>query len=176
MVDLVRHGHAGLFLFDAGLDNAADILVARIRNDGFRVIVQFLLDGADDGFQLCLRIHAELETGHHLLIALEQLDRIPAALAFLGHARDHVRDLLQRLFNILRKFMLGRELAGRQRLLRGLHQFLCPFALNRRGFHDRHAQQTGQLLHVDHIAALLHNVHHVQGHDDRNTHFEQLGG
>ena len=176
MVDLIRNRHAGLFLLDAGLDDRRDVLITRVRDDGLRVVVQLFLDRRDDLLELVAGILAEPETLEHLFVALEQLDRKPAAVALLGHVADQVGDLAQRVLNRLGELVLCRLCTRSGGLFGGLHQLLGALALERGGLDHRHAQRRGQLLDIDRVAALGHNIHHVERDNDRNADLQQLGG
>ena len=152
------------------------VLVTRVGDDGLRVVVEFLLDRGDDVFQLVAHVLTEPEAGEHLLVALKQLDREPAALVLLGHIADHTGDLAEGILDPIGKCVLCGLGGGCCGLFRRLHQLFGASALERRGLDDRHAQRRGQLFHIDRIATLLDNIHHVERNDDRNTHFQQLRG
>ena len=176
MVDLVRGGKTGLFLLYAVLDQLADILIALIGDDGLRVIVKLFLDSGDELFQLLQNVLAEREAGKHLAVALEQLDGEPAALRGLSHIRDELFDLGQRVLDALGERILCRSVLRRSGLLCRLDELLGTLALDGCGLNDRNAKLLGELLDVDHVAALLNDIHHVQRDNDRDTHFKQLGG
>ena len=175
MIDLIRNRQAGLFLFDHRLDQLGDVLIARVRDDGLRVIVQFILDRGDDLLELIAGLLAELEAGEHLLVALEQLDCKPAAVALLGHVADEVGDLRKRVLDLRRERVLRGPHACGRRLFGSRHQLGRALALERGGFDDRYAQLGGQLFGIDRVAALGDNIHHVERDDDRNADLEQLG-
>ena len=176
MVDLVGYRHADFFLFDAGFDNPGDVLVTRVGDDGLRIVVQLLLDRGDDAFQLVAHVLTEVEACEHFLIALKQLDRKPAALALLGHVLDKAADLAERVLDLIGKLVLCRRRSRSRSLFSRLHQLPGAPALERGGLNNRHAQRCGQLFDVDRVASLLDDVHHVERDDDRDAHFEQLGG
>ena len=72
--------------------------------------------------------------------------------------------------------MLCRSVLRRSGLLCRLDELPGALALDGCGLNDRHAELLRQLLYVDHVAALLDDIHHVQRDNDRNAHLEQLGG
>ena len=174
-VDLVRNRHAAALLFDARLDDLRDVLIARVGDDGFRVVIQLVLDRSDDLLDLFQRVLAEVEAREHLFVALEQLDRKPATLPLLGHIRNNRLDLAECMLDRVGKLASRRRFARRCGAFCRFDQFLCALAFERGGFNHRHTQLGGKLLYVDDIAALGDNVHHVQRHDHRNPHFQQLG-
>ena len=176
VVDLVRGGKTSLFLLDAVLDQTADVLIARVGDDGLRVIVKLFLDSGDELFQLLQNVLAEREAGKHLAVALEQLDGEPAALRLVGHVRDQLFDLGQRVLDALGERMLCRSVLRRSGLLCRLDELLGALALDGCSLNDRNAKLPGELLDVDHVAALLDDIHHVQRDNDRDAHFKQLGG
>ena len=65
------------------------------------------------------------------------------------------------------------ELCKRNCLLRGSHAAL---ALQRRHFHHHAAQGVSQLLQVDLVSVLAHQVDHIDCHDDWQPQLDQLGG
>ena len=176
VVDLVRGGKAGLFLLDAVLDQTADVLIARVGDDGLRVVVKLFLDSGDELFHLLQNVLAEREAGKHLAVALEQLDGEPAALRLFGNVRDQLFDLGQRVLDGLGERMLCRSVLRRSGLLCRLDELPGALALDGCGLNDRNAELFGELLDVDHVAALLDDIHHVQRDNDRDAHFKQLGG
>ena len=176
MVDLIRGGQAGLFLLYAVLDQLADVLIARIGDDGLGVVVELLLNSGDELLDLVLHVLAEGEARLHLAVALEQLDSEPAALRRLGNIRDQLLDLGDGVLDGTLERTLCGCIACLGSLFCGLDQLLGTLALDGCGLNDRHAEFLRQLLYVDHVAALLDDIHHVQRDNDRNAHLEQLGG
>ena len=176
VVDLIRGGQTGLFLLYAVLDQLADVLIARIGDDGLRVVVELLLNGGDELLDLVLHVLADGEARLHLAVALEQLDSEPAALRRLGNIRDQLLDLGDSILDGTLERTLCGCIACLCRLLGSLDQLLGALALDGCGLNDRHAKLLRQLLYVDHVAALLDDIHHVQRDNDRNAHLEQLGG
>ena len=176
MVDLIRGGQTGLFLLYTVLDQPRDVLIALIGDDGLRVIVELLLNGGDELLDLVLYVLAEREARLHLAVALEQLDSEPAALRRLGNVCNQLFDLGNGILHCVGELELRRRLAFLGSLLCRLDQLLGALALDGCGLNDRHAEFLRQLLYVDHVAALLDDIHHVQRDNDRNAHLEQLGG
>ena len=176
VVDLIRGGQAGLFLLYAVLDQLSDVLIACIGDDGLRVVVELLLNGGDELLDLVLHVLAERKARLHLAVALEQLDSEPVALCRLGNVCNQLFDLVYRIFNGVGELDACRSLTFLGSLLCRLDQLLGALALDGCGLNDRHAKLLRQLLYVDHVAALLDDIHHVQRHNDRNAHLEQLGG
>ena len=176
MVNLVRNRHASVFLFNHRLDSTGYILIARVCDNGFRVIIQLILDRSDNLLQLAAYILAEVEAGKHLFIALEQLDRKPAALPFLGHVADQIGDLAERVLDLVGEFVLRRPGAGSRSLPGRLHQLPGSLALERCGLDHRHTQLGGKLFHINRIAALADNIHHIERNNHRDAHFQQLCG
>ena len=176
VVDLIRGGQTGLFLLYAVLDQLSDVLIACIGDDGLRIVVELLLNGGDELLDLVLHVLAEGKARLHLAVALEQLDSEPAALRRLGNIRDELLDLGDGVLDGAAEAVHCRSLRSLCRLLGSLDQLPGALALDGCGLNDRHAELLRQLLYVDHVAALLDDIHHVQRDNDRNAHLEQLGG
>ena len=127
---------------------------------------------------------ADVELLDDLAVALEDLDRVPAYRAernlalyrlldvgdrVLNGAREHVRDVWK-LAGALFDDGLLRHL---DELLGGFHP---AFILERRDSDDLAAERLRDLLEVDLVAVLLHDVHHVDGHHHREPQFRELRG
>ena len=176
VVDLIRGRQTGLFLLYTVLDQLANVLIALIGDDGLRVIVKLLLNGGDELLDLVLHVLAERKARLHLAVALEQLDSEPAALCRLGNVCDQLFDFGQRVLDGFGERILCRSVLRRSGLLCRLDELLGTLALDGCGLNDRNAKLLGELLDVDHVAALLDDIHHVQRDNDRDAHFKQLGG
>ena len=138
----------------------------------------------------------QVQLGEHLLVALEELDGVPAGQV-LGHdaARmhaavrvvvvhavfvvvgDQILDVGQRMLHAAGEHV-GQLVA--HALLRGLGgglgNLLTAHALQRGGLHDRTAQRLAQLLQIDPVAVLAGHVDHVQRDDHRDSQLRKLGG
>ena len=176
VVDLVRGGQTGLFLLYAVLDQLTDVLITCVGDDGLRIVIELLLNGGNELLDLVLHVLAERKARLHLAVALEQLDSEPAALAFVGHVGDQALNFRNRGLDISIERTLCRSLLSLCRLLGSLDQLLSALALDGCGLNDRHAELLRELLYVNHVAALLDDIHHVQRDNHRNAHLEQLGG
>ncbi len=176
VVDLIGSGKTALLLLDAVLYKTADVLIASVGDDGLSVVVELFLNSGDELFHLRQNVLAEREASQNLAVALEQLDGKPAALCRLGYVCDQLFDLSQRVLDVLGELALCRSVLCRSSLLCCLDELLGALALDGCGLYDRNAELLGELLDVDHVAALLDNIHHVQRDNDRNAHFKQLGG
>ena len=98
------------------------------------------------------------------------------ALCRLGNVCNQLFDLVYRIFNGVGERTLCGCIACLGSLFCSLDQLLGALALDGCGLNDRHSKLLRQLLYVDHVAALLDDIHHVQRDNDRNAHLEQLGG
>ena len=89
-VDLIGRGLRGLgFLAVAGADDFRDVNVALVGDDGLGVVVELFLGGLDVRLDVLVHILGDVELGEHLVIALKDLDRVPALLLLrhLVHGR-----------------------------------------------------------------------------------------
>ena len=177
LVDLIGGRElTGLFLLVAGLDDLRDVDVALVGDDALGVIVQLLLGGLDVLLDVGERLGGDVQLGEHLVVALKDLDRVPALL-LLGHV------MYRRLLNVGDGVLNG---AGEGvhgdglGVVRGLHGGLGGLhdavALQRGDLDDLAAQLAGELLDVDLVAVLAHDVDHVDGDDNGDTQLSQLSG
>ncbi len=81
----------------------------------------------------------------------------------------------QRLFHLGGEAQVGRgRVALPRRVYGGFQQLVHAAALERRRLHHGAAQPGRQLGHVDLVAVLLHQVHHVKRHHHRQAQVENL--
>ena len=112
----------------------------------------------------------------HLFIALKNLDRIPTLL-FGWHAVH--RSLLNMGNGVLHRAaeaMLRhgfRALRSTDGLLGRLHD---ARALQRGNFYHLAPQLAGKLVNIDFVAALVYNIHHIDGHNHRDAELRELRG
>ena len=94
------------------------------------------------------------------------------------HARaQHVDDASQRLFHLGGEAQVGRgRVALPRRVYGGFQQLVHAAALERRRLHHGAAQPGRQLGHVDLVAVLADDIHHVDGDDHGDAQLGQLGG
>ena len=82
-VDLIGRRLRGLgFLAVAGADDLRDIDIALVCDDGLGVIVELLLGGLDVRLDVRVHILGDVELCEHLVVALKDLDGVPALLLF----------------------------------------------------------------------------------------------
>ena len=176
-VDLIGGGElAGVLLLVAALHQGGDIDIALVRDDALGIVVQLLLGSLDVLLNVRLHIGGELELRHGLLVALEDLDGVPALLLLRHLMHSDLFDVGQRMLDRTgeRVHRNGlRALGGLDGSLGGFHD---TGTLQGRDLDDLAAKLTGQLCGVDLIAVLADNVHHVDGDDDRDAQFGELRG
>ena len=123
-----------------------------------------------------LHIGRELELCHGLLVALEDLDGVPALLLLRHLMHSDLFDVGQRMLDRTGECVHRnglRALGGLDGSLGGFHD---TGALQGRDLDDLAAKLTGQLCGVDLIAVLADDVHHVDGDDDRDAQLGELRG
>ena len=176
-VDLLRGGQARARALDGLVHNVADGIVALSSDDGFRIIVELVLDGgadSGDGVQVGLR---QLEVGDGFVLGLEKLDGVPARSVRSDLIAEDALDLDERLLDGSVEFHLRcRDFLASSCINGGLANILHAAALQRRGRNDGAAQLAGQTVDVDLVAVLLHQVHHVQRNHDRDAQIQNLAG
>ena len=163
-----------LVLFgDDGREVRRNVLVSRIRHDGFEVVAEHVVrKGRLEG------VHRGNEFGMRLCFQLVELGKFDG----VEERRD---DLLpfERDGNVLDKVRDGRILEHRLPLSRGLgrldrpvHQLLDTRAAQRRNGDDGDTDLAFERGGVDLVARLLHRVHHVEGDDHGNVDLHELRG
>ena len=176
-VDLIRGRQRTLvLLLIAALDDLGDVDIALVGDDALGVVVQLLLGGLDIGLDVGHGLGGDAQLGQHLVVALKDLDGVPALL-LLGHAVDSsLLDVGDGVLHGAGEGVHGNglgALGGGDGSLGGLHN---AGALQGGDLHDLAAQLAGQLGHVDLVAVLLDDIHHVDGDDNGDTQLGQLRG
>ncbi len=177
LVDLVRGRQTALvFLLIAALDDAGDVDIALVGDDGFGIIIQLRLGGLDVRFDMLHHIGRNAQLLQNLVVPLEDLDGVPALL-LLGHIVDGgLLDVGDGVLHGAGEGVGGDGLGGLGGFhggLRGLHDAI---ALQGGDLNDLAAQLTGKLRHVDLVAALADHIHHVDGDDHRDAQLGELRG
>ena len=161
---------------------ALDEVVALVGDDRLRVIAELLLAVADVLLDVLHLADAEPQAVDDFAVALEDLDRVPADRAERHLALDRLLDVGDGVLDRAREHVRNvGELAGAlvdhgflchlHRLLGGL---LPAFVPQCRDADDLAAQRLGDLLEVDLVAVLPHDVHHVDGHHHRKPKLREL--
>ena len=177
LVDLVGGRKlADGFLLIAGLDDRGDIDVPLVGDDAFGVVVQLLFGRLNVRFDVRKRLLVDVQLAENLVVALEDLDGVPALL-LLGHAVDRrLFDVGDRVLDAAGEGVHRDRLRVLCRVDRGLRRLHDPGALQRRNLDDLAAELAAELGRVDLVAVLAHDVHHVDGDDDRDAELGELGG
>ena len=85
-------------------------------------------------------------------------------------------DMGQGVFNRPLEGVHGNGLAVLSRINGRFRRFQDADTLECRDFNHLTAQFSGQLLDVDFVSALFHGIHHIDGDNNRDSKFGQLGG
>jgi len=112
----------------------------------------------------------------HLVVALEDLDGVPALLLLGQVVHRRLLDVGDGMLHGAGEGVHGDGLGGLGRSHSRLRRFHDALALQGGDLHDLAAQLAAQLLHVDLVAVLADNVHHVDGDDNGDAQLGQLGG
>ena len=176
-VDAVGGGKAAVVLFlVARLDDLADVNISFIGDDGLGIVVQLGLHRLDIIFNVLQHALIDIERRQHLIIPFKNLDGVPPLLLLRHIMHGRLLDMRQCVLHAAGEGVLrdGFAVAG------GIHGNLCgghnAGSLQRGDLHHPAAQLPGKLLHVDLIAVLLHDVHHIDSHHHRDPQLGQLGG
>ena len=179
LVDLIGNGQvldAGLLL-DGLIDDTVDVCVTLVGDDALGVIVHLSLAVLDVLVDMSDQVGGELQLIHDLVVALEQLDGVPAQEAVIDFALDGLLDVSDGVLNA------AGEDVGQLAALSSLcssHSSLCSslgaFALQCADLNSLTAQLGAQLLQVDLIAVLADEVDHVDSHDHGDAQLDELSG
>ena len=164
-----------LFLV-AGLNDLADVDISLVGDDGFGIVIHFGLYGLDVVFDVLQYALIDIQGGKHLVITLKDLDGVPALLLLRHIMHGRLLDMRQCVLHAAGEGVLRNGLAvlgGINGSLGGSHH---AGPLQRGDLHHLAAQLAGKLFYIDLIAVLLHDVHHIDGDDDRDAKLGQLGG
>ena len=178
-VDLIGNGqvlHAGLLL-DSLAHHGVDVGIALVGDDALGVIVHLffaVLNVLVDVVHQCL---VEPQLFQHLLVPLEELDGVPAQEAVIHLALNALLNVGNGVLHTAGEHM--GQLAGLAGLGSGdrsLGGGLGALALQCADLHCLTAQLCAQLLQVDGVAVLAHQIDHVHSHHHRDAQLDQLGG
>ena len=148
--------------------------VALAGDDGLGIVVAILLAFGDELFHAVARALGEVHELGCIGVALEELDRVVAALMRGHRAGELALDVVEDVFDS--RVKLVRHLAGNAaRCLLGLGDKVVESAvLERRNHDDRAPEALGKRLGIDLVAVLLHEVGHVERHDHGHARLDNL--
>ena len=179
LIDLIGNSQvldAGLLL-DSLIDDTVDVCVTLVGDDALGVIVHLSLAVLDVLVDVSDQVGGELQLIHDLIVALEQLDSVPAQEAVIDFALNGLLDVSDGVLNA------AGEDVGQLAALASLcssHSSLCgslgAFALQCADLNSLTAQLGAQLLQVDLIAVLADEVDHVDRHDHGDAQLDELSG
>ena len=177
LIDLIGSRELlGALLFVATLDELSDIHIALVGDDALGIVVELCLRRLDVLFNVIECFRRDLELFEHLVVALKDLDRVPALLLFrhIVHGRlfDVGDGVLDRAGEGVHRDGLG-ALGGADGNLGSVHDAV---ALECGDLDDLAANLTGELLDVDLITVLADDIHHVDGDDHGDAELSELGG
>ncbi len=177
LIDLIRCGHANLFLLQAVLNNGSNINIPFIGDNAFCIIVHFFFGRFNIAFNVGQSALVNLELFQNLFIPFKYLDCIPSLLFFRHAVQGSFFDVCNGMFYTAAKLVL------RNHCLLLLCNFNCLFrsfldtsTLQCRNFYNLAAQFFCKLCGANLVAALPNDVHHVDGYNNRNAQFYQLCG
>ena len=177
LIDLIGGGELfrALFLV-AALDELCDVDVALVGDDALGIVVELGLRRLDVLFDVVHRLGGDAELCEHLVVALKDLDRVPALLLFRHGVHGRLFDVgdgvLDRAGEGVHRDGLG-ALGGADGSLGSIHDAV---ALECGDLDDLAAKLTGELLDVDLITVLADDIHHVDGDDHGDAELSELGG
>ena len=129
------------------------------------------------GLQVGLQVFGQGQGLQHLLVPLEHLDGIPAEILVVHHALNGLLDVGDGVLYAASEHV--GELPGLVGLGRGygpLGGGHAALALQGAHLHHLAAQGLAQLLEVDLVAVLPHQIYHVDRHYHGQAQLDELGG
>ena len=170
---VVLAGLAGAGLLGDGLDKG----VALGGDDAFGVVVQLLFAGGHGLLHLLGQGGVQPQGLHHLFVPLKQLDGVPAQEAVLHLAAQQPLDGLDGLLHAAGEHPGQADgLAGLGGRHGGAGGGGAAVPLQGAHLHGLAAHGGPQLVQVDPVAVLAHQVDHVHGDHHRDAQLDQLGG
>ena len=154
------------------LDEALDVAITLVGDDGIRRVVEEAL-GLEDDF---VAVGPGSELLDSLLVAFKELDGIVATLVVGDGAGKLVLNLGKGRLEFGSEADRLRDDALASRLHGGGNQILEAVALECRYFDNRYLELLGELFGFDGIAALLDDVHLVERDHDGNVKLHELSG
>ena len=173
-VDLLGGRHTRRRLFYALVHDVRDDGVTLTGNDGLGVVVAVLLALRDEPLDCRGRIFGEIDEPLGVRVALEELDGPVAALLRRHRARQERLDLVEHLLDGGVKLVLG-NLALLARSALDLAEKLVDPLVFQGGDHEHRATEpAGESAGVDLVAVFLHEVGHVECHDNGQARLDDL--
>ena len=166
------------FLFDSLLTDPADIIVALVCDDRFRIVVKFFFTVSNMLFDLGSGAVRQMQLFQDFFIPFEHLDGIPAKISpvfddILDGLLDMRKGVLRAALKHMRPFPFRAGLCS-------LDDCLCDRAdsvrLQGAHFQNSAAKLFFQLPAVNHIPVLADDIHHIDGDHSGNAEFQKLCG
>ena len=173
-VDLLGGAHLCRSLGEALVNDVGNHAVTLAGDDGLGVVVAVLLALGDQLLHASGLLLGEVDELAGVRVALEQFDRVVAALVGGNARRQVVFDVVQNVLDGGVELVLRHLVLGSSGLLNLLEELLDALVLKGRDHHDRAAELLGELVRVDLIAVLLDQVGHVEGNDHGQAGLDNL--
>ncbi len=165
-----------VFLDIALFDQFGNEIIPFIGDDAFGIVVHLVFHSLHVFIDMILEFLRQFHFLQDFRIPLEQLDGVPAFLmggqTALQGFFDMGQGMLHRTAEVMFRFgdglMLGRP--GGE-----ISQFFDAGAGTGRNLKHRAAHGFSKRLRVDDVPVGTDHIHHVDGHDDRDPQFHQLG-
>ena len=158
------------------LDDLRDVHIALVGDDALGIVIQLGLGSLDVRLDVAHDIGGNVQLLQHLIVALENLDGIPTLLILGQIVQRGLLDMGNGVLHRAGERVHGDGLGALGSLHGGLGGLHDTVTLQSGDFNDADAQLPGQLRHIDLVAVLADNIHHVDGDDHRNTQLGELRG
>ena len=177
MVDFIRGRHGDallLFLHDTVYD-LGNVAIALVDDDGLGIIIELVFAVLDMPIQMRHQLRIQLQSSRRILVSFEYFDGVPANELVLDFIGDRFFDVCDGMLDAAGEY---RRQAKRFLIHGELHRLFSRFPatlpLQRRDLYDRAAQLGGEFVEINEVAILFDKVHHIDGHDHRQTDLHEL--
>ena len=164
-----------MFLFHAIPHQLCDVDIPLIGDDGFRIVVQFLLTVPDMCVQMLHQTFIQLQLLQCLAVPLKNFDCIPAEIDWINLVLNGFLDMSNGMLDASRedvRQLLLLPLHGRFHAQ--LHRIIDGFSPQRGDLHHSASQCPAKFFGVDLIAVFPDEVHHVDRDDNRAPDLHKL--
>ena len=171
------HGVFGGLLSDSFVYHTADVGIALIGDDGFRVIVHFPFAVGDVLFQMRKHRRAQMHFLLHLFIPLEELDGIIAQVVGIDLTLNGFFNVGQCVLHTAAEdvgaFGVG-VVPGKRH--GGFRSLRAGLALQGGDLQNGAAQSLTQSFKIDIVAVFAHQINHIHRNHHGVSQLNQLGG
>ena len=177
LIYLIGGGEStGLFLLVAVLDELCYVNVALVGDDALGIVVKLGLGCLDIALDMLHNGSIDLELSKSLVVALEDLYRVPALLILRHGVQSRFLDVSDSVLDRAGEGVHRNGLAVLCSVDSGLGSVHNAVALQSGDLNDLAAELTGELFDVYLVALLADDIHHVDGDHHGDAKLSELSG